>query len=283
TSGAETDPATKIVIKAGKAVGLDQDGQRVEGFALSSRKLELYSQTLADWGWPEHALPGYIPSQVHWHALNPEAGEFCLLPTFRLPTLIHTRSGAAKWLNEISQCNPLWLHPSDGQRLGLTDGDLARVETEIGYFIDRVWLTEAIRPGVAACSHHLGRWRRPQDTPGNRFSANLVEITQPEPGKYRVRQVHGPAPFASAEPDSSRIWWREGGVPQNLTFPVQPDPISGMHCWHQKVRIRKPEAGDRYGDVFVDTNRSHEVYKRWLALTRPGPGPGGLRRPLWLN
>src|SRR5262249_6680126 len=101
TSGAETDPATKIVIKAGKAVGLDQDGQRVEGFATPSRKLELYSQTLADWGWPEHALPGYIPSQVHWHALNPEAGEFCLLPTFRLPTLIHTRSGAAKWLNEI--------------------------------------------------------------------------------------------------------------------------------------------------------------------------------------
>ena len=72
-------------------------------------------------------------------------------------------------------------------------------------------------------------------------------------------------------------------MPQNLTFPVQPDPISGMHCWHQKVTLQKAEPGDRYGDVFVDTQRAHEVYKRWLAKTRGGPDPGGLRRPLWMN
>ncbi len=24
------------------------------------------------------------------------------------------------------------------------------------------------------------------------------------------------------------------------------------------------------------------IDRRWLALTRPAPGPGGLRRPLWL-
>jgi len=72
-------------------------------------------------------------------------------------------------------------------------------------------------------------------------------------------------------------------VHQNLAFPVHPDPISGMHCWHQKVVVAPAQAGDRYGDVFVDTRRSMEVYREWLALTRPGPGPGGLRRPLWLD
>ena len=66
---------------------------------------------------------------------------------------------------------------------------------------------------------------------------------------------------------------------QNLTFPVQPDPVSGMHCWHQKVRIEKAREGDRYGDVEVDVAKSREVYRRWLAMARPGPGPGGLRRP----
>src|SRR5271166_4771199 len=144
-------------------------------------------------------------------------GEFCLLPTFRLPTLIHTRSGAAKWLNEIAQCNPLWVYPADGKRLGLADGDLVRVETEIGYFVDRVWLTEGIRPGVVACSHHLGRWRRRQDAASNRYSANVVDVTEQGPGKWLVRQLEGPGPFVSADPDSQRIWWREGGVPQNLT------------------------------------------------------------------
>ena len=53
------------------------------------------------------------------------------------------------------------------------------------------------------------------------------------------------------------------------------------NCWHQKVRIEKTHAGDSYGDIFVDTNKSFEVYKEWLNMTRPAPGPDNLRRPLW--
>ena len=56
-----------------------------------------------------------------------------------------------------------------------------------------------------------------------------------------------------------------------------------MHCWHQKVRIEKASADDRYGEVFVDTAKSFEIYKEWLKMTKPAPGPGGLRRPLWFN
>jgi hypothetical protein len=52
-----------------------------------------------------------------------------------------------------------------------------------------------------------------------------------------------------------------------------------MHCWHQKVRIEPARPGDRYGDVVVDTARSHQLYKEWLARTRPASGK--LRRPLW--
>ncbi len=54
-----------------------------------------------------------------------------------------------------------------------------------------------------------------------------------------------------------------------------------MHCWHQRVTVDAAGPEDRYGDVVVDTNKSMEVYREWLALTRPAPGPGGLRRPLW--
>jgi hypothetical protein len=97
-----------------------------------------------------------------------------------------------------------------------------------------------------------------------------------------MRQVHGVRPFESADPDSSRIWWQDAGVHQNLIFPVQPDPISGQHCWHQKVTVGKAGPQDRYGDISVDTRKSHEVYRRWLKMTRGAPGPGGLRRPLWL-
>ncbi len=61
---------------------------------------------------------------------------------------------------------------------------------------------------------------------------------------------------------------------QDITFPVHPDPVSGMHCWHQMVRVEKAGPDDRYGDIFVDTNLSFAVYQRWKALARPRPGPG---------
>ena len=36
---------------------------------------------------------------------------------------------------------------------------------------------------------------------------------------------------------------------QNITFLVQPDPVSGMHCWHQRVKVEKATSGDSYGDI----------------------------------
>ncbi len=280
--GARVDPVTKVVVKGGQAVGLEVDGVPRLGFPTPSRRLEFFSRTLKEWKWPEQAVPSYIRSHVHWSKIDRAKGEMVLLPTFRLPTLIHTRSGNAKWLYEISHTNPLWLHPEDAARLAVVTGDLLKVTTAIGYFVDRVWATEAIRPGVIACSHHLGRWRLHRDAGGERWSTALVDLQQVERGKWRMRQREGVRPFASDDPDSARIWWTEAGVHQNLTFPVQPDPLSGQHCWHQKVTVAKAGADDRYGDIVVDTNKSFEVYREWLTLARPAPGPGNLRRPLWL-
>ncbi len=314
--GASTDPETGVVRGVnGAAIGIRHDpaSPAVEGFATPSRRLEMFSPTLVQWGWAEYALPAYIPSHVYepWPgtgATRPRGGasgadetladgEFVLLPTFRLPTLIHTRSGSAKWLNEISQSNPVWIHTRDAARLGVRTGDLVRVSTRIGYFVDRCWVTEGIRPRVVACSHHLGRWRRSQDPPNSRWSGGVVTVEETDEsgraaaggGRWRMRLVRGPEPFDSPDPDSRRIWWRDGGVPQNLTFPVHPDPISGMHCWHQRVRVERAHSGDAAGDVFVDTGKSMEVYREWLARTRwpVGPAPDAtgrrLRRPLWLG
>jgi hypothetical protein len=57
-----------------------------------------------------------------------------------------------------------------------------------------------------------------------------------------------------------------------------------MHCWHQAVRVKRASATDSYGDIFVDTHKSHEVYRKWLRLTRPAHthSPDGTRRPYWL-
>src|SRR5207244_10631694 len=122
-----------------------------------------------------------------------------------------TRSGNAKWLYEISNRNPLWIHTSDAVSLGLATGDLVRVTTEIGYFVIRAWVTEGIAPSVLACSHHLGRWRLSEDQGGDRWSTALAKIEEQGPGRYRLRYVHGVQPFRSNDPDSERIFWEDPG------------------------------------------------------------------------
>jgi len=111
-----------------------------------------------------------------------------------------------------------------------------------------------------------------------------VKLDRSGEGEWDMRVLEGAKPFASSDPDSSRIWWKDVGVHQNLTFPVHPDPVTGMHCWHQKVTVTPAQDGDRQGDIHVDTQKSRAVYQEWLALTRGADevSPDGLRRPHWL-
>jgi anaerobic selenocysteine-containing dehydrogenase len=274
-------------------LGLTVDGTPVLGFPTPSGKLEIFSSTLHDWGWPEYAMPGYpldaqerermthVVSQVHPSRIDQERSEYALLPTFRLPNLIHSRTNGAKWLYEISQANPVWLSPVDAARIGVGTGELVKVETEIGSFVDKVWVTEGLLPGVVACSHHLGRWRRSEDHGSDRWNSALVDLAQDD-HHWSMSQKNGTTPWSSTDPDTERLWWSEAGVHQNLTMPVQPDPISGQHCWHQKVRVTRPGPGEEYGDISVDSGKGREEYRRWLEMCRPGPGPAGMRRPFWM-
>jgi anaerobic selenocysteine-containing dehydrogenase len=254
------------------------DGSEVAGWLTPSRKLELFSPSMAEFGWRDYATPCYIRSHVSHHNIEADNNEMVLVPTFRLPTLIHTRSGNAKYLNELSNKHPMWMNNLDATRMGLETGDMVRVNTEIGYFVVRVWATEAVRPGVTALSHHMGRWRTTDDA-GSRWVTGKVDVGRLEDGRWRLRYKEGVKPFVSGDADSMRINWEDPGVHQNLAFAVHPDTWSGMHCWHQKVRIERAHEEDKYGDVVVDTNKSREVYAEWMSKTKPGPNAQGLRRP----
>jgi anaerobic selenocysteine-containing dehydrogenase len=242
---------------------------------------------MRDWGWNEQAyvLPWTLKSHVHPDNIQRSDGEMLLLPNWRLPTLIHTRSANAKWLVEISHNNPAWLHPSDAARLGVETGDLVRIDTEIGWFVDKVWVTEGIKPGIVAISHHLGRWRLAEDQGVNRGASALATLTE-EGDQVTLSVQHGAAAFESTDPDTSRIWWENVGVHQNLTHAVHPDPVSGAHCWLQKATsVRKAKPDEKYGEVHVDRTRSMAVYRQWLSWTRSARdhSPDGTRRPLWLK
>ncbi|HVS31826.1 MAG TPA: molybdopterin-dependent oxidoreductase [Thermoanaerobaculia bacterium] len=285
----EEVPPAELVAKPAQAnivpvptpgrTGVEVDGVMRRGFPTPSGKLEFYSTTLVQWGWPEMAVPGYIRSHVHRQSLQP--GEMPLIPTFRLPVQIHTRSANSKWLDEIAHSNPLWIHPGDAERIQVTNGELVRVETRIGHFVVKAWVTEGIRPGVVACSHHMGRWK----TSDNGQKQMMATVTLDHTGnQWKLQRERGVAPFPSRDADTGRIWWTDAGVHQNLTFAVQPDPVSGMHCWHQAVRVKKAEPTDKYGDISVDAEKSRAAYQEWMARTRPASthSPDGTRRPYWM-
>lgn len=297
-------------------IGVYKDGKIIHGWKTPSGHIEFFSKTMVDWKWPEYAIPIYprnkeerqkmihIVSQVH-HDYITEPNAFVLNPIYRLPYLIHTRSINAKWLMEIGQNhNPIWIYKKDAERLGIKRGDAIKLRVidtltgiETGYFVGMAMPTEATRPGVLACSHHNGRWRLVNEVkiPGFRHELGVMRMgsvrvdIKTQGGKYFMRTVEGVKAFESWQypefnKDTEQIWWKgTSGVFQNAVFPATPDPLSGMHCWHKKVLVEKAGPEDRIGDVFVDINKTFEVYKAWRdQLTRPAPGPDGYRRPKWM-
>ena len=56
--GSHVDEECDTISRAGVKIGVMVDGKALEGFATPSRKLEFYSATLKEWGWPEYLHAG---------------------------------------------------------------------------------------------------------------------------------------------------------------------------------------------------------------------------------
>ena len=263
--------------------GVEVDGERKSGFTSPSRLLEWHSETLEEWNWPEATIPTYLKSHVYWRDLDLEGRERILLPIFRLPTLIHTRSGNAKYLYEISHGHPLWMNPIDADQLGF-DNRRPRPDQHRHRLLLHAGLAHRrppTRSGGGLPSHG-------PLAPGRQNGKRALVIG---PGRHRTprRRVATAAPLGVSNPSNrtTPTASASGGGTRESTrtwpSPYIPTRCPGMHAWHQRVRLTLAEPGDRYGDVFVDTERSHQIYREWMDRTRPGPGPGGLRRPRWLG
>ena len=297
-----------------KSIGVKVEGEYYDGFHTLSKKLEFFSEWFAEWKWPEYAIPIYprnegeydkmihLVSQVHHRYMNKE-NEFALNTVFRLPYNIHTRSVNSKHLMEISQNhNPVWIHTSDADRLGIKRGDAIKVritdtvsELDSGYFIAMAVPTEATMPGVLANSHHAGRWKLVESVsiPGFEHKLGVMGIGSPtyemkmdgktgtlKPTKG-IHPRHDIWKFKEFNKDLDNIWWDGlSGSWQNAVAPTHADPIAGNHAWHQKVIIEKAGANDKIGDISVNYENNFKTYQAWRdKLTRPLEVGDTLRRP----
>jgi anaerobic selenocysteine-containing dehydrogenase len=119
----------------------------------------------------------------------------------------------------------------------------------------------------------------------NSFGVPVAEI-QMDGKEGKLKYVEGIKPFhterfAEYNKDSDNIWWDGlSGSWQNAVAATHPDPISGMHCWHQKVILEPAQKGDKIGDIHVNYENNFKTYQAWRdELTRGLDSDSTLRRP----
>jgi anaerobic selenocysteine-containing dehydrogenase len=126
------------------------------GFATPSRKVELYSQTFLEHGYPP--LPDFEEPQMG-PATRPDlAARFPLVLTSAKPTLFcQSQHRALPSLRKRALYPEVELHPAAAQARGVAEGDWVAIETPEGSVRARARLNESLDPRVAVGEH--GWWQ----------------------------------------------------------------------------------------------------------------------------
>ena len=124
-----------------------------EKIRTPSGKIELYSQSLADFG--EDPIPVYKePSQSP--ISKPELAKefpYILVTGVRIPEYTHWQMRHIPQLRQLAPDPIAWVHPNTAQDSGIVDGEMIFVETQAGQIKIKASVTEDLRPGVVSLTH----------------------------------------------------------------------------------------------------------------------------------
>jgi anaerobic selenocysteine-containing dehydrogenase len=126
------------------------------GFATPTRRIELYSQTLLEHGYPP--LPEYA-EPLMGPVSRPELAErFPLILTCAKHTLFcETQHRGLPSLRRLAPDPEVELHPAAAAERGVRPGDWVHLETPLGSVRARARLNESLKPNVV-CGQH-GWWQ----------------------------------------------------------------------------------------------------------------------------
>lgn len=144
-----------------------------------SGKIELYSEDVNKAG--GSPVPVWVPPQV-----QPGKGQFQLLHG-HVAMHTHTSTDNNAYLHALMPENELWIHADSARALGVGDGDLVEVESEVGRVRLKAKVTQAIRPDSVFMAHGFGGVS-PYKRLAYKKGANLSEVTP-----VRVAELSGAA------------------------------------------------------------------------------------------
>lgn len=125
----------------------------------------------------------YIPEMIEWlKDVTPEKEAEALKLPEDYPLILmagrHTSMNANSLMrnpawNEGKRACTLAMHPEDGEKLGLKDGQMARITTEAGSAKIEVEITTEVRPGTVMIPHGFGLEYR-----GKTYGVNVNRLTK---------------------------------------------------------------------------------------------------------
>jgi anaerobic selenocysteine-containing dehydrogenase len=131
------------------------------GFATPSRKIELYSETFLDHGYPP--LPDFVEPQVGPVARPDLAARFPLVLTNAKPTLFcQSQHRALPSLRKRAPHPKVDLHPVAAGARGIAEGDWVSIETPEGSVRARAHFNKDLDPRVVVGEH--GWWQACPET-----------------------------------------------------------------------------------------------------------------------
>ncbi len=234
------DSTGRKIVKKGEPVAVTYHTYKESGFSTPSGKIEVNAETLQEKGLS--ALPSWSEN-LRLTAIKPD--EF-VLTTYKVACQTLSRTSNLKYLAELWHSNPLWINKSVAHKLGIADGALVRVTSEVGYLVTKAWLTNGIHPQVVGISTSVGRTAY---------------------GRVALADSEDHVPFAAEELEDHDIdhnlWWQDSGTNPNDIIPVAIDPSSGVQMWNDTVVTVTPAVpGDEYGQIQVDNSKHLAAYKK---------------------
>jgi thiosulfate reductase / polysulfide reductase chain A len=228
-----------------RLVGLVVDGKPRRGFATPTRKFSIHHEDIEAAskarGFTEDGgkgMPGWFPIATH-EQMTPE---MLHLVTFKWNVHTQGRTQSQKYLSEIVHHNPMWMHTSVAQKLGVATGDEVEITTYrphghamkagggavLGKARITVWVTEGIHPRTVAVSNTLG---------------NVFHGRASNARRGRRGESAGWDNTIDTEDQDlvDDVWWdaRKGGTGAgyniNAILPIQPAPLVGMQGWYDTV------------------------------------------------
>jgi anaerobic selenocysteine-containing dehydrogenase len=145
-----------------------------KGFSTPTKKFELYSTLLEEWGYdplPRYREPPESPvSRPDLYKQYP----YILITGMRSPGFFHTENRQIPWLRELHRDPLVEIHPETAQKEGIHEGDWVVIESPRGRIRQRAKLFAGMDPGVIGAQHAW--WFPEREEPGHGWDESNINI-----------------------------------------------------------------------------------------------------------